>query len=180
MKREDVKDVKRGARGVWVMKYEEWVTSVPAEITGDTLWRMEAYRLALFAGDWGWFDSIKLMKDRHLMSLADQLYRALGSLSANLAEGYLRGTGKDRARFYEYAQGSARESRDWYYKARHVLGEEVTTHRLRLLTQIIRLLLTMVPQQRGCILRETGFGYQTGPDHTLPETVTEEENLNTS
>jgi four helix bundle protein len=104
------------------------------------------------------------MRDKRTLDLSDQLYRALGSISANLAEGYSRGTGKDRARFYEYALGSARESRDWYYKDRHVLGEIVTRHRLSLLTQIIRLLLTMIPQQRGRILREQPVSYQTDPD----------------
>lgn len=84
----------------------------------------------------------------------------MGSISANLAEGYSRGTGRDRARFYEYALGSARESRDWYYKGRHILGPAVTTHRLNLLTQIIRLLLTMVPQQRQEILHETQHTYK--------------------
>jgi hypothetical protein len=73
---------------------------------------------------------------------------------ANIAEGYSRGTGKDRARFYEYALGSARESRDWYYKARFVLGEEVTEHRLSLMSNVIKLLLTMMPQQRGQQIRE--------------------------
>jgi four helix bundle protein len=95
-----------------------------------------------------------LFKDRRTLGLADQLYRALGSTGANVAEGYSRGTGKDRARFYKYASGSGRETRDWYYKGRHVLGEEVTHHRLDLLTQIIRLLLTMVPQQRGGVLHD--------------------------
>jgi four helix bundle protein len=104
------------------------------------------------------------MRDKRTLDLSDQLYRALGSISANLAEGYSRGTGKDRARFYEYTPGSARESRDWYYKGRHVLGEIVTRHRLSLFTQIIRLLLTMIPQQRGRILREQPVSYQTDPD----------------
>jgi len=84
----------------------------------------------------------------------------MGSISANIAEGYSRGSDKDRARFYEYALGSARESRDWYYKGRHVLGEEVMTHRQRLLTQIIRLLPTMIPQQRGRVLHEGDIPYQ--------------------
>lgn len=134
--------------------YEEWESSVPQEITGDSLWKMEAYRLSLFIADTGWDDASKLMRDKRTVGLADQLYRALGSISANLAEGYSRGTGKDRARFYEYALGSARESRDWYYKGRHVLGEEMTKDRIDLLTQIIRLLLTMVPQQRTHVLHE--------------------------
>ena len=146
------------------MKYEDWVSSVPKEITGDSLWKMEAYRSGLFAADVGWQDVTKLMRDKRTLGLSDQLYRALGSISANLAEGYSRGTGKDRARFYEYALGSARESRDWYYKGRHVLGEEITNNRMNLLAQIIRLVLTMVPQQRGYVLHEDSPEYQTNPD----------------
>ena len=137
-----------------MMNYEEWEKSVREEIKGDSLWKIEAYRLALFAADLGWYDVTKLMKDRRTLGLSDQLYRSLGSVSANLAEGYSRGTGKDRARFYEYSLGSARESRDWYYKGRHVLGETVMRHRLALVTQIIRLLLTMVPQQRTSGVKE--------------------------
>jgi len=95
-----------------------------------------------------------MMQDNRILGLTDQLYRALGSISANIAEGYSRGTGKGRVLFYEYALRSARESRDWYHKSRHVLGEEVVEHRLCLLTQIIRWLLTMIPQQRGRSLRE--------------------------
>ena len=157
------------------MHYEEWVRSVPEEIAGDSLWKMEAYRLGVFVADVGWHDVTKLMQDKRTLSLSDQLYRALGSISANLAEGYSRGTGKDQARFYEYALGSARESRDWYYKSRHILSETVVRHRLRLLTQIIRLLMTMVPQQRGHVLREPGIPYQTAQDTApLDTTVTRE------
>jgi hypothetical protein len=36
------------------MNYEEWLSSVPAEITGDALWNMRVYRLALFIGDLAW------------------------------------------------------------------------------------------------------------------------------
>lgn len=124
---------------------------------GDSLWKVVAYRYALLASDLCWEDTNKLRKDRRMLDLADQLYRAVGSTSANIAEGYSRGTGRDRARFYEYALGSARESRDWYYKARHVLDESVVQHRLALFTETIRLLLTMVPQQRkqGRIREET-------------------------
>ena len=142
------------------MNYEEWVTMVPEQIKADSLWKVTAYRLALFLSDLGWRDTVKLIRDRRMIGLSDQLYRALGSVSANLAEGYSRGTGKDRARFYEYSLGSARESRDWYFKARHVLGEAVFQHRLQLLTRVIQLLLTMIPQQRGRVLREQPETYQ--------------------
>ena len=141
------------------MNYEEWLKMVPADITGDSLWRVEAYRLALFLADVGWHDVSKLMKDKRTLDLSNQLYRALGSIGANVSEGYSRGTGKDRARFYEYALGSSRESRGWYGNGRHVLGEQVTEHRLQLLAQIIRLLLTMIPDQRGWTLREDGAPY---------------------
>ena len=146
------------------MKYEEWEQDVPEVMKADSLWKMEAYRLAVFAGDLGWYDVSKLLQDRRTLALAAQLYQALGSISANLAEGYSRGSNKDRARFYEYALGSARESRDWYYKGRHVLGDSVVQHRLHLLTQISRLLLTMIPHQRT--LREDNTPYPINSNHS--------------
>src|SRR5512135_354078 len=100
---------------------------------------MSAYRLALFLGDLSWHDVTKLIQDRRTLGLSDQLYRAAGSISANLAEGYWYGTGQNRARYYEYALGSARESRDWYFKGRHILGETVTAHRIKLLAEVMRL-----------------------------------------
>lgn len=141
------------------MKYQEWEEVVPQDIKSDSFWKVEAYRLALFATDLGWQDVTQLRGDARTRSLSDQLYRALGSVSANIAEGYSRGTGKDRAHFYEYALGSARESRDWYYKARHILSEAIITHRFRLLTQIIRLLLVMAENQRGRTIREETVEY---------------------
>ena len=35
------------------MNYEEWVVTVAVEIKADSLWKMTAYRLALFLGDLG-------------------------------------------------------------------------------------------------------------------------------
>lgn len=129
------------------MSYEDWQRQVPAAITGDVLWKVEAYRLALFAGDLAWTDSTRLISDKRTISLADQLYRATGSISSDIAEGYSRSSPRDRARFYEYALGSARESRDWYYKGRYVLTEDTTEQRMDVLTRIIRLLLTMISQE---------------------------------
>jgi len=117
-------------------------------LKNDPLWSVAAYRKGLFVGDLSWPDATKAVADRRTVSLSDQLCRAVGSISANIAEGYSRGSGKDRCRFYEYALGSSRESRDWYYKARHVLGEQVVNHRCELLAEITRLLLTMIPDQR--------------------------------
>ena len=143
------------------MNYAEWFATVPREITDDPLWRTEVYRLALFLGDLAWADAEKLFKHALMRSLADQLYRSTGSISANIAEGYSRASKKDQARFYEYALGSAREARDWYYKARFVLGPDVTNHRLRLLVEITKHLMRMVPSYRGKTIREEKADYTT-------------------
>src|SRR5881628_3664517 len=37
--------------GMAVMTFKEWVDTVPCVIRDDPVWRVEAYRLALFAGD---------------------------------------------------------------------------------------------------------------------------------
>lgn len=141
------------------MKFEEWIATVPSELTGDALWRMQVYRLAVFAGDLAWLDVTILFQDKRTLDLAGQLYRAIGSVSANIAEGYSHRSHKDQARFYEYSLGSARESRDWYYKARHILTDPVALHRIKLLTEIIRLLLTIIPAERGYKIAEERESY---------------------
>jgi four helix bundle protein len=151
------------------MDYEEWEKTVPQEIKGDALWRVTAYRLALYVADLGWLDVTALMKDRRTVSLSDQMYRALGSIGANISEGFSRGTGKDRARFYEYSLGSTREARGWYFDGRHVLGPTVANHRIGLLTEIIRLLLKMIPQQRSYAVHDEIAPYGAVPDVDLTD-----------
>jgi four helix bundle protein len=145
------------------MSLEEWEKIVPESFKADSLWKMKTYRLALFLSDRCWEDVSVLFKDSRLRSLADQLYRSVGSVSANIAEGYSRSTGRDRALFYQYALGSARESRDWYFKARHILGNDTCNQRIQILTEILRLLLTMIPQQRGHTLHEDSTTYEVNP-----------------
>ena len=143
------------------MKYAEWLETVPAEITNDPIWKLEVYRLALFADDIGWEDILKLSKEKLMFSIADQLHRSLGSISANLTEGYSRSKGLDRARYIEISLGSARESRDWYYKSRHVLSSEVIKHRMSLITHIIGMLTPMISHQRKHAIREEQADYNT-------------------
>jgi four helix bundle protein len=152
--------------GGW-MTFEEWLASVPAEVRGDPLWQMKVYRFALFASDLAWHDVSRLIKERRTRGLVDQLYRAIGSIAANIAEGYSRQSKKDQARFYEYALGSARESRGWYYQGRHILPDAVFAHRIQLLTQIIRLLLTIVPATRGRKLGEEVTEYDVIPTNLV-------------
>lgn len=141
------------------MDFVQWEHSVPEEIRGDSLWKVKAYRFGMFIGDVGWQDVSRRNRDRRTRDLSNQLYRALGSISTNIAEGYSRSSGRDKARFYEYALGSARESRDWYYKSKDVLGDEIVSHRINLLTQIIRLIIKMIPQQRNRNIAEDYGGY---------------------
>lgn len=74
--------------------FEEWAATLPAEITDDSLWRVKAYRLALFASDMAWNDVAVLRKDRRMSEIAGQMHRAVASISANLAEGYSRRGGQ--------------------------------------------------------------------------------------
>lgn len=150
------------------MKYEDWEREVPVYIARDALWRVKAYRMALFLGDICWQNAGKLLKDQRSRSLSNQLYRAIGSIAANIAEGYSRGSGRDRARFHEYSLGSAREARTWYYAGRHVLGQDVIDHRCSLLAEITRLLLTMVADQRTKNLNEEPLEYDTEPNNADP------------
>lgn len=143
------------------IKFKDWQKTVPSEIKEDSLWKMKVYQLSLFLADMSWNDILLLNGDGRTKSLSNQLYRAVGSISANIAEGYSMGTGKNRARYYEYSLGSAREARDWYYKGRHILGNEIVEHRFLIITEIIKLLLTMVPDQRKYSSNEPESEYES-------------------
>ena len=136
------------------MNYTEWLSTVPSEITNDPVWKLEVYQLALFVADIVWENVLRLYSEKLMFRVVDQLHRSLDSISANLTEGYSRSKGLDRARFFEYSLGSARESRDWYYKSRHVLPEDVVKHRMELLTRIISMLVPMISHQRKHAIRD--------------------------
>jgi len=141
------------------MTYDDWLKTVPTEITGDSLWGMTVYRHTLFLGELTWIDLRKLNADKRTYHLSNQLYRAIGSIGANIAEGYSYSSKKEQARYYQYALGSAREARHWYFQSKHLLGEEVTPHRLQFVTQIIRQLLKIIPAIRFHRLSEEPTQY---------------------
>lgn len=143
------------------MNYQEWLMTVPEEITQDPLWKLEVYRLGLFVAEIGWEDVVLLNKNSLTRDAADQIIRSLNSISANIAEGYSRSTGKDRARYFEYSLGEAREARDRYFKVRRVLKQDVVLHRIKLLTQIVKMLNAFIPTQRQHGIREEEGTYVT-------------------
>ena len=125
----------------------------PRGETGDPLYRMRAYRLACELVSESWRDVEILAHHRALEKVSGQLYSAVGSIAANLGEGCAHSSGKDRARFFEYALGSTRESIAWFRSAEPVLGPDVVTKRVEKLDEIRRLLLAIIPRERGRLIR---------------------------
>ncbi len=130
------------------MTYDDWEAKVPEDIRADPLWDLRVYRAALYAGELGSEDATIVAHAGDLGDVANQMARATRSISANIAEGYSRRGRRDRSRFYENALGSARESRDWYYKAREALGEDTTHARISLHTSLVRILTVFVRKTR--------------------------------
>ena len=130
-----------------MLSFEEWENQVPASLRQDPLWRSLTYRKALYLYDLTWEDIQRWPKRPGVFALADQLLRSLGSISANLEEGWGRGFGADRNRFLRIALGSAREAKGWYFRSRHLLTKSVLEERLALLDSIIGLLVSELHRQ---------------------------------
>jgi four helix bundle protein len=138
------------------MTFEEWEAQVPDVLKGDTVWCVKAYRLALFLSDLAWHDVGVLLKNRRTMEVGDQLCRSTGRISSSITEGYSRDTGKARSIYHQYAIGSVRESRDWYYKGRRVLKPAFVEHRMNLCTEIAKLTLKMIANEQRTNRRASG------------------------
>src|SRR5688572_27126233 len=110
--------------------FAEWEAQVSSSLREDPLRRTPAYRFAVWLSDLARADMAPLWRDPETMGIADQVTRAVNGISSTLAEGYGRTTGPERARYYDYAASSTREARDWYFKARHYLPEDVVEQRL--------------------------------------------------
>ena len=81
--------------------------------TADPIWQLKCYRVARCLIDHAAGDVVALMRVVDPKTVG-QLSRAVGSIGANLAEGYSRRSAADRSRFYGYALGSTREATLWY------------------------------------------------------------------
>ena len=128
------------------MDYDAWERTIPNDVQQDPLWALRIYRTALFLGEQARLDVTLLGARSDLGELPAQLLRAAQSVSVNIAEGYSRLSRRDRGRFYEYALGSAREARDWYFKASGALGSEAADERLHWLTVAIKILTVLSNQ----------------------------------
>lgn len=126
--------------------FVEWVAAAGDGRRADPIWSVQAYRLALYAIDCHTSDR-RTHDQLSSVPAFEQLRRAVGSVTANIAEGYSRSSVADRNRFYEYALGSVREAVAWYDTLRFELGP-LADERQSTLIQIRRLLLTTLRTSR--------------------------------
>ncbi|MDY7078250.1 MAG: four helix bundle protein [Chloroflexota bacterium] len=125
------------------MTFEEWVATVPERVKAEACYRFVAYPKALYLYELAWDDCDVLMRDERGRAVARQLIRSVGSISANVEEGHGRGVGgKSYLYFLRIAEGSARESKGWYFRARRLLGPDIVEARHALLDEILALLVT--------------------------------------
>ena len=103
----------------------------------DRLETVGFYVKAMELWDCFWEDSEILGKDYRGREIVRQLVRSVGSIGANIEEGYGRGFGKEYPQYLRITRGSARESRGWYGRARKLLPEPILLERINILNEII-------------------------------------------
>ena len=119
------------------------------EDSRDPLARMKVYTLARELVPDCWKDAKLLRADPLTQDISGQLYKSVSSIAANIGEGYSRSSGRERAHIFEYALGSVRESMEWYRSAEPVVGESILKDRLDRLEEMRRMLLAIIPRERG-------------------------------
>lgn len=118
----------------------------PFAYSGDPIWNIRMFRMAAYLGGRCATD-VAQMGPRISLRQADQLVRAVGSIAANIAEGYSRSGQAEQFRFYTYALGSLREALTWI----GTLGAAPWDPREEyqdLLVQVRRQLLTAIKTMR--------------------------------
>jgi four helix bundle protein len=127
--------------------FADWERGSRAATSGDPLWTLRAFRLAIYAIECDVCDRRVNPRVRRAAS-APRLTRALGDVGVNLAEGFAHASDADQLRYFARALGSLREAIVWYGTLREPLGE-VVERRLATLVEIRRLLLASVRRING-------------------------------
>jgi four helix bundle protein len=131
------------------LSFEVWMVTVPDVVKKGPIWQSLTYPKALYLYDMAWQDCQVLWKAPLGRPLADQLIRSVGSISANLEEGFGRGVqSKTYDQFLRYSLGSAREAEGWYYRSRQILSTDLMDLRLSLLEEIISLLVSTLKRRQ--------------------------------
>ena len=102
------------------------------------VWVLEVYRCAgRFPAD-------------ETYALKSQLRRAAASVPTNMAEGYRRGTARDKLRFYNFAQASLDEA-DYHLLLAHDLGYADTTDLQAAADELARMLAAYIARVRASV-----------------------------
>lgn len=138
----------------------EWEPTMTADETADPIWQLKCYRVARCLVDQTAHDVVTLSPAVDPKTVG-QLACAVGSIGANLAEGYSRRSAADRSRFYGYALGSTREAALWYRTVAPFLDTVSLGVRMAFLAQERMLLMRMlksVQRKGGPPFERTPFG----------------------
>ena len=131
------------------LPFDEWVKTLPASLRNDPLWKSAYYRLSMYIYDLMWLDAEKINKDFRGREIVHQLVRSAGSVCANMEESYRRGIGTpDFVRIMRISLGELGETQGWYFRARHILGDEILDKRIKIIQQAIALTVTVIDQNR--------------------------------
>lgn len=106
----------------------------------DRLDEVRFYQLSLELWDEFWDDADLMMNDIRGIEIVKQLTRSVGSISANIEEGYGRGYGREYPQYLRTSRGSARESKGWYKKSKWLLKKEIIEARIEKLDSIIAMI----------------------------------------
>jgi len=105
------------------------------------VWRM-AHQLFLDALK----DAEKFPKSAAGKIVTNQLIRALGSVGANIAEGFNSRTTRQYVSYLDIARNSSSEAENWYYKIRDAkwLSEDMANQKIKICIEIHKMLQRMI------------------------------------
>ena len=88
---------------------------------------------------------------RGAYTLSDQLLRSIGSISANIAEGFNRRSTRHYISYLDNSVGSTNEAENWYYKIEGAgwLGSNMIRERVEKLTEIRQMLCGLIRSLNG-------------------------------
>jgi four helix bundle protein len=138
--------------GFWIaakLHFMAHTLPVTLEDSHDPIRRMRVHQLAEELMPDAFEDAKRLGAEPVTSEIAPQLYAAVCGIEANIGEAYSRASGKERALRFEYALGEVRESMSWYKGGSPVLGDEITNDRRTRLEEMRRILLAIIPRERG-------------------------------